>query len=452
MSKNSLFVCTIAALVTLSVGCKKDQQVTDELPTEETAVMAEEPATAPEEVKTQMMAINKEVPEAEQVKQLAADQLAMAVSLYKTQPKETNLVFSPYSLHTALSMTWAGATSETADQMAGVIGFTMPEAQQHAAASQMAAELEPPAEVAPGQVPLELGIANRIWPQKDYPFEEGFVKTIESSYGGKPEVVDYRADAEGARQKINAWVAEQTKDKIEELIPAGVLDSLTRLVLTNAVYFKGAWVFDFSESATKKAPFMLLSGRSKEVDLMHQVKPLFYRDGEDVDVVALPYQASQAEMVILLPEQGKFGEFVDGLDPARLTELLDRGTMTSDRVSLSIPKFEFRTKLDGVDAFQKLGLDLPFSSSKATFYKMSKLGARDRAENLYISAILHEGYIAIDEKGTEAAAATAVVMSKRGGVMNPKPPFDFKIDRPFVYVIRDNKTGAVLFMGHVVDP
>lgn len=452
MSKNNLFVCALAAIVALSVGCKKDQQVDDELPKEESPVTAEEPATTPDEVKTQMMAINKEVPEAELVSQLATDQLAMAVSLYKLQPKEKNLVFSPYSLHTALSMTWAGATGETADQMAGVIGFTMPEAQQHAAANQMAAGLEPPAEVAPGQVPLELGIANRIWPQKDYPFEADFVKTIEAHYGGKPEAVDYKTDADGARKEINAWVAEQTRDKIEELIPEGVLDSLTRLVLTNAVYFKGAWVFEFYESATKKAPFMLLGGESKEVDLMHQVKPLFYRDGESVDVVALPYQASQAEMVILLPEQGKFGEFVDGLDSARLTELLDRETMTSDRVALSIPKFEFRTKLDGVKAFKQLGLELPFDSSRATFYKMSKLGEQDRAENLYISAILHEGYIAIDEKGTEAAAATAVVMSKRGGAMNPQPPFEFKADRPFVYVIRDNKTGAVLFMGHVVDP
>jgi len=363
---------------------------------------------------------------------------AFAVDLYsKLREEEGNLFFSPYSISTALAMTYAGARGNTEKQMAQVLHFTLPQCRLHPAFASMEAALKAIQE----KGDVELRVANALWPQEDYVFLKAFLELTEKYYGSAITPLDYKTAHEAARRTINAWVEEKTNGKIKDLIPEGVLDALTRLVLTNAIYFKGNWATQFDKKLTEDAPFHLLLGESVETPLMHQKQTCGYGEFEGLQVLELPYVGEALSMVVLLPKK------VDGLAELedRLTaENLEKWTtrLRKEKVSIFLPKFTMTSQFQLQDTLASMGMPDAFNMS-ADFSGM------DGTKNLFISAVIHKAFVAVDEEGTEAAAATGVVIRLKAA---PRPAPVFRADHPFVFIIRDNVSGSILFLGRVVDP
>jgi serine protease inhibitor len=363
---------------------------------------------------------------------------AFALDLYgELSDEEGNLFFSPYSISTALAMTYAGARGDTEKQMAQVLHFTLPQCRLHPAFASMEAALRAIQE----KGDIELRVANALWPQKDYVFLEAFLKLTEKYYGSAITPVDYKTAHEAARRTINAWVEEKTNGKIKDLIPEGVLDPLTRLVLTNAIYFKGNWATQFDKKLTENAPFHLLSGASVETPLMHQKQTCGYAEFEGLQVLELPYVGDALSMVVLLPKE------VDGiaeLEHDLTAENLEKWTtqLRKQEVSIFLPKFTMTSQFQLAKTLASMGMPDAFNMS-ADFSGM------DGTKDLYISAVIHKAFVAVDEEGTEAAAATGVVVSLKAA---PRPATVFRADHPFMFIIRDNVSGSILFIGRVVDP
>ncbi len=375
----------------------------------------------------------------------AAAANALAVDLY-TQLIEgdTNLVFSPYSVAIALAMTRIGAVGETAAQMDFVLhaelagdlnaGFN---ALDQTLATRSGERPRDDGSVAT----IELDTANSIWGQAGFSFRDAFLQALAADYGAGMRVVDYVADTEAARGAINAWVAEQTRDRIPELIPTGVLDQLTRLVLTNAIYFKAPWQSRFFEEQTAEAPFHRLDGSEVSAPFMAQRTRFRYASGAGYQAVELPYEGRELAMAVIVPDAGSFGEFERRLTAERLAEVLAK--LEPAEIQLRFPRFEFRTQASLSEVLSALGMPIAFTAA-ADFSGMSEQG-----KDLLISEVVHEAFIAVDEEGTEAAAATAVAVSVEA---LPPEPIKLTVDRPFVFLIRDVELGVVLFLGRVVDP
>jgi serpin B len=366
---------------------------------------------------------------------------AFALELYQAlREQEGNLFYSPYSISMALAMTYAGARTGTEAQMAEVLHFSLPQAQLHPAFNALDLTLAERGEGAGGRGGFQLNVANALWGQAGYPFLPEFLDLLGRNYGAGLRLLDFAADAEAARLTINDWVAEQTEDRIQDLIPPGVLGAATRLVLTNAIYFNAAWAQPFEASATQDEAFHLLDGGQVTVPMMHQTESFGYLAGDGYQAVELPYEGHELSMVILLPDEGGFEAFEAGLDAAQVEAILQE---TSDRqVALALPRFEFEAQFSLADTLGAMGMPDAFSD-QANFSGMT--GTRD----LFISAVIHKAFVAVDEEGTEAAAATAVVMVE--GAM-PAEPLEVRVDRPFLFLIRDIQTGTVLFLGRVMDP
>lgn len=352
--------------------------------------------------------------------------------------KDTNIFFSPYSISLCLAMAYAGARGETERQMAKALQFTLPQDRLHSAFARLSLALA-------GHTGLELSIANSLWGQTGYPFLPSFLCLLGEVYGAPLRELDFRADPEAARRTINRWVEEETRERIRNLIPPGGIDPDTRLVLANAVYFKAAWMFPFSERATRDAPFYLLDGREFLVPTMVAQAPFGYAAGEGYQAVELPYKDGQASLVILLPDSGRFEEFEGALDTERLAESLNR--LEDKDVLLFLPRFTFTSEFGLGHILAQLGMPDAFSGLRADFSGMT--GRRD----LVIDDVYHKAFVALDEAGTEAAAATAVVMVMAlGPSPEPPPPIEVRVDRPFLFLIRDRETGTILFLGRVLDP
>jgi serpin B len=253
-------------------------------------------------------------------------------------------------------------------------------------------------------------------------------------------VLDFASAPEEARTTINEWVSEQTEERIKDLIPQGAIDALTRLVLTNAIYFNAAWANPFEEAATHDGPFHLLDGSEASVPLMKQTEGFGYAEGEGYQAVELPYDGRELAMVVLLPREGQFEEFEGGLDAAQAEQII--GSLAYRQVALTMPKFEFESEFMLRDTLAALGMAEAFSE-QADFSGMT--GQRD----LFISDVVHKAFVSVDENGTEAAAATAVIMKLTAAV---EEPAEMTMDRPFIFLIRDLETGAILFVGRVVEP
>jgi len=253
-------------------------------------------------------------------------------------------------------------------------------------------------------------------------------------------LLDFASALEESRVTINNWVSEQTEGRIEDLIPQGALDPLTVLVLTNAIYFNAAWAEPFEEKLTEEGTFHLLDGGEVTVPMMRQTKSFGYAEGEGYQAVELPYDGWELSMVILLPQAGEFESFEGALDAGRVDGIVD--DLVHRQVALTMPKFEFESGFSLKDALAALGMPDAFTGA-ADFSGMT--GERD----LFISEVLHKAFVSVDEAGTEAAAATAVVMTKMG---MPEEPVEVSMDRPFIFLIRDVETGAILFVGRVIDP
>jgi len=368
---------------------------------------------------------------------------AFAFDLYQVLSEaKGNLFYSPHSISLALAMTYAGARGETEQQMADTLRFTLSQDRLHPALNGLDIELARRGEGAGGrdQKGFRLTILNAIWGQEGYAFLSEFLDVLAENYGAGLRLLDFVNAAEESRVTINDWVSDQTEGRIEDLIPQGVINAATRLVLTNAIYFNAAWLHPFQEQWTHDGEFYLLDGGEVTVPMMSQTQSFGYAEGEGYQAVELPYDGRELSMVILLPREGQFDAFESSLDVQRVDRIVrDLGQR---QVALTMPKFEFESSFRLVPALTAMGMPLAFSG-EADFSGMT--GSRD----LFIADVIHRAFVAVDEAGTEAAAATAVVMQK---LAIPEEPVEVTLDHPFIFMIRDIETGATLFLGRVVNP
>jgi serpin B len=377
---------------------------------------------------------------------------SFALELYaKLRAEQGNLFFSPYSISTALAMTYAGARGSTASQMAQVLHFPTPVDEK--AGPSPAAMNRGQFDSAFGQIIKDLNekgrkggytltVANALWGQQGYGFLDEFLKSVEANYDGRLNEVDFVAATEKARKTINTWVEKQTKDKIKDLIPAGVLDSMTRLVLTNAIYFKGNWARQFKKDQTKDAPFTLADGRKVQAPMMNQTGQFRYTETETFQGLELPYVDNELSMIILLPKQfDGLSEFEKTLTAENLPQWLSR--LFPREVIVSVPKFKATKQFSLASMLAAMGM-------KDAFTPDADFSGMDGKKDLFISAVIHKAYVDVNEEGTEAAAATGVTMSLTS--LGPSQTPVFRADHPFVFLIRDNRSGSILFIGRLMNP
>ena len=383
---------------------------------------------------------------AEEVDQLAEGNTRFALDLYQQIRSEPgNLFYSPYSISAALAMTYVGAEGITAEEMADVFHFALDQQRLHPAFNALdqglsaLGEIEVEDEV--GE-PFQLNIANAIWGQKDFHFEEPFLDTLAENYGAGLRLLDYIQQPEQSRQTINQWVSDHTEKRIRDLIPQGAIDSDTRLVLSNAIYFIATWLEPFDEKMTEEGAFYGLDGNELKAKMMrHGSDQSFgYYLGEGFQAVDLPYIGSQISMLVLVPDRGEFSSFEETLSFEQLTQVVDGLEYTP--MYLRFPRFEFESEISLAQTLAEMGMPSAFSGA-ADFSGMT--GSND----LYISDVFHKAFVSVDEEGTEAAAATAVVMKM---VSAPLNPVELTVDRPFLFLIREHETNSILFMGRVVEP
>src|SRR6266700_385294 len=365
---------------------------------------------------------------------------AFAVELYQRErAKGHNLFFSPYSLWTALAMTYAGARGQTEQEMARVLHFGLSQAELHPAFGGLARRME---QIGSSNQ-VSLSVANSLWCQRTYRLAAPFLKLNADYYGAEAQSVDFAGSSEATRQEINSGIARKTQDKIPELLQPGQLSPDTRLALCNAVYFKGKWASPFAPEATRSQPFFTAPGEKVEIPLMSQSLKVRSREFNDFAIFMLPYTGNDLSMVILLPKA------VDGLDAleqrldaANLQEWLAALDQAGEaRAEVFLPRFKLNCRLDLAKELAGMGMPSAFTHS-ADFSGMT--GARD----LFIGDVVHQAVVDVNEEGTEAAAATAVGM-RATSIMRTAV---FRVDHPFVFVIRENQTGAILFLGRVADP
>ncbi len=375
------------------------------------------------------------------VNQIVAGNSQFALDLYgRLRAGHGNVFFSPYSISSALAMTYAGARRETADQMAGTLRFKLSFSRVHLAF----AELEDHLNAVQEKKEVQLAVANSLWPQIGFEFLPDYLALCKQNYGAAIMPVDFAEHTEAARRTINGWVSDRTYGKIPELIKAEMLDGDVRLVLVNAIYFKGNWQLPFDVRLTEDQPFHVSPDKTVTAPLMQKTEEFGYGEFPGMQVLEMPYYGWDTSMLVLLPRD------VDGLTnlekqltPENL-KLWTTGLPTG-RVHVFFPKFTARSQFLLADTLGAMGMPDAFDASKADFSGMD--GRRD----LFISHVIHEAYVQVDEKGTEAAAATGVVMTL-GMAAPPRQVPVFRADHPFLFLIRDNQTGSILFLGRVVDP
>jgi serpin B len=367
---------------------------------------------------------------------------AFACDLYgHLRAKDGNIFFSPYSISTALAMTYAGARGQTAEEMARTLHFPLDQNKLHEAFRQLQAEINAAGE----HRPYELSVANALWGQQGHSFLREFIDCTKHCYGAGLREVDFAKATEQARQAINFWVEDQTNKKIKDLIKPGVLDSSARLVLTNAIYFKSHWDHPFPESLTKPEDFQA-AGAKVSVPTMHQTHDCSYFDGDTFQMLELPYQwyQKQLTMQILLPRKSDgVADLEKMLTAEKLAEWQSK--MKTHEVDIALPKFKFSAEFELSPTLAKMGMPTAFTYPKADFSGM------DGTRELYIGFVIHQAYVDVHEKGTEAAAATAIGV-KAGAAPVSFPKATFRADHPFVFLIRDRQTGSVLFMGRMMNP
>ena len=376
--------------------------------------------------------------------QLARNSNEFGFDLYRRQcQKPGNLVMSPASVTIALTMTWAGARGETAAQMRKVLHLEGTEDGVMTATGELASSLQDPSR------PGIFRIANQLFVEKTYELAPAFVETVRQAFGAPVELLDFQEAPEPSRVHINEWVESKTERRIRDLIPPRAIEPDTRLVLANAIYFLGDWEEPFPERATHPAPFHLTASETKDVPTMHRTDwlPVGRKDG--VTALAIPYEGGDLFMIFLVPDKVEGLAALEGsLDGGKLQALL--GAMERDHVQVSLPKFEVNPaeSMSLAEDLKALGMPAAFDRNRADFTGIAN--PPDPEDRLVISKVFHKGFVRVDEKGTEAAAATAVVMNRAGSA--PGEPRELKIDRPFLFLILDNASGLVLFLGRVSDP
>lgn len=367
---------------------------------------------------------------------------AFAMSLFATLPKgEKNVVYSPTSISVALAMTYAGARGQTEAQMKQALSIALPQESVHPAMNLLDQDLKARGQNANGADggPFRLKMVNALWAQKEnFALQPAFLDVQAEHYGAGVNLVDFVAAPEAARKTINSWVARQTEKHIKDLIPQGIINDRTRLVLTNAIYLNAAWKTTFSDK-TSDAPFQPLAGNPINVKMMSLEASLEAVDGGDYQAVSLPYEDDRLAMLLVAPKAGKFEAFEAGLDPQKLADV--EQALQAQAVNLRLPRFSFEYPTSLKESLVALGMPDAFSPD-ADFSGISS------SDELQISDVVHNAFIAVAEKGTEAAAATAVILGRKSA---PQGLF-IQFDRPFFFFLRDKPTGAILFMGRVMNP
>ena len=375
-----------------------------------------------------------------QVESLVASQTELAFDLYhRARSDGENVFFSPHSISSALAMVFAGARGETQRQMAGVLHWQS-DGQALLASIRNLQDQLTSREAADAPGALALHIANSLWMDGGYQFAADYVSLLGGDFGAEAQTVDFRGGTEAARQAINTWISDTTNERITDLLGPGSIDEMTRLVLANAIYFHANWHLEFDPDITTNQVFRLLDGSAATVPLMHQTNHLWFFQGSGFVAVDLLYQGGETSMLIILPDAGTFSAFEEQLRPDILTSITDG--LESRYVDLLMPRFGLEQSIGLKDALVTMGMPVAFGDE-------ADLSGMDGVGELYISNVFHKAFVAVDEQGTEAAAATAAVM---GWQSIPPPPVEVHLDRPFLFIIRHRESGAVLFMGRVLDP
>jgi serpin B len=356
-----------------------------------------------------------------------------AFELYQAlQGKEGNLFFSPYSISLMMAMAFGGAQGETAQQIADAMRYNLSPDKLHAAFNYLSLQLVKRTSDADN---FQLDIVNDIWGQKNYKFLQAYLDILAQNYGAGLRVVDFINDPDGARKVINDYIYDQTHKLIKDLIPEGAINAFTRLVLTNAIYFKAEWKNKFNKNETLDGVFKLLDKSQVTVPMMNQRSVFKFANGEDWKAIELPYKNEQIAMDIILPDD--FGAFEESLDTATINQIL--AAMGSRDIQFSMPKFKFASDFDLKEALSALGMPVAFDPVNADFSGITNV------EGLYIQGIVHKAFVAVDEEGTEAAAGAVIIGTT-------SMPESLVIDSPFIFLIRDIQTGSILFMGRVLNP
>lgn len=368
-----------------------------------------------------------------------------ALNLYKAlRSQDGNVVFSPYSISLALAMTYGGARNQTESQMAQTMQFNLPQDRLHPAfnALDVALANEGKAQGNNGQ-PMQLNIANAVWVEQTYPFQQAYLDLIAKNYGAGIQLADFINNFDPVRRQINSWVSNQTKNKINNLLVPGSVDTNTRMLLVNAIYFKADWDAPFDANNTSNSAFTLLDGSQTQVKMMNNSElTLPYIKGAGYQAVELPYTGNTAAMDVILPDAGNFQNIESTLNARQINDIFS--SMQSTPVALGLPKFTFGTSFSLSGQLKSLGLSDAFDSNRADFSGMTA------NHDLFISDVVHQAFVAVDEKGTEAAAATAVIMEAMSMPVQQK--VHLVIDHPFIFIIRDLASGQILFIGRVLNP
>jgi serpin B len=392
----------------------------------------------------------------------------------RATPGTENLIYSPYSLAAVLTMTYAGARGETAQQMADVLHLDLPSDDLHPAMARLVADYRvekpvrqmfPPEMLAEAEatldeavsdllsnqfrVPLYIAVSNAVWGQAGYPFRLEYLDLLAECYGSELRQVDFAAASEPARQAINAWIGEQTRGRIQDMLSPGTIDTFTRLVITNTIYFKGAWHEQFEEKDTRDGPFTRLDGRTVTVPMMNQCEHFQYTVG--YTAAGVRYQAiilgysdrPDVSMVIVVPDVDCYPDFEASLD-ANFCKSVGAESQRL-KVNLTMPRFEAASGFSLADTLAALGMTDVFAPARADFSGMVDMAVAD----LYVKEVMHQAFIAVDEYGTEAGAASTL-WAVLG--MSDQGPIELTLDRPFIYAICDQTSGAILFLGRVLDP
>jgi len=362
---------------------------------------------------------------------------------YKT--KEGNIFFSPYSISTALAMTYEGAKGKTASEIQDVFHFPKDGEKMRSGYANVISELNKK------DKPYELQTANALWAHNGFTFLDDYFDLIGKYYGGKVTNLDFVKDTENSRKTINTWVEQQTKNKIKDLIPAGMLDPTTRLVLTNAIYFKGDWIKQFEKNNTRPQDFRITPENQVEVQMMNRTDKeakFNYAENDILQILEMPYKGDELSMLVLLPKNDDLEKLENSLSLKNI-ESWKKG-LENQRVKVYFPKFKFETKYFMKDDLTSMGMPTAFTWPDADFTGMT--GDIPQEDRLYIGFVIHQAYVEVDEKGTEAAAATAVGMltGAAPGFVEQIPVF--LADHPFIFIIQHKETGNILFMGRVSDP
>jgi len=366
--------------------------------------------------------------------------LRFALDLYQQlRSEETgNLFYSPYSISVALAMTWAGARGNTADEMADVLHFALEQEELHPAFNKLDLYLTSLGQETEDEEFI-LSIENAIWGEETYTFLDDFLDLLAVNYGAAMNLLDFLSHPDESREIINQWVEDQTNGKIEDLLPENSIGPDTALVLTNAIYFYGSWLYQFDEEFTSDGIFNALDGSQVTVSMMEQTEVFRYMSGDGFQAIDLPYEGEEAGMLIIVPDEGTFEAFEQTFDAETLGVVLDG--LTSTNVTLYLPKWEFIAECELKETLKSMGMVEAFTAAD--------FSGIDGTHDLFIDEVFHKAFVAVDESGTEAAAATAVVVSLTAA---PDPPVPLPIDRPFVFLIMDYETGTILFAGRVTNP